>query len=49
MLIVDTNKELLDDELCLYRVSTYSLYFGPDANDFLRKILPNKPGTSSKE
>jgi hypothetical protein len=46
---VDTQQGLPEDELYLYRIPTYSLYYGPDANDFLRKILPTKPTSANIE
>ncbi len=27
----------------------YSIYYGPDGGEYLRRILPNRPGSASVE
>lgn len=42
-LIIDTQKDLPEDELYLFRINIYSMYYGGDAPEYLKKVLPQKP------
>jgi hypothetical protein len=42
-LLVDTDNELPEDELYLYRIWMYSIFYGQNGEDYLRRILPSRP------
>ena len=43
ILLIDTTRELPEDELYLFRIWMYSLYYGPNGDDYLARILPDLP------
>jgi hypothetical protein len=48
-LVVDTPQDLPEDELYLYRVPNYTLYYGSSAPDYLKRTLPGRPGTGNED
>jgi hypothetical protein len=38
-ILVDTSKDLQEDELLFYRMPNYSLYYGPDGPAYLNSII----------
>jgi hypothetical protein len=48
-LVVDSTRDLPDDELYLYRIPSYALYYGSTAPEYLRKTLPARAGTGNEE
>ena len=49
ILLVDTDQEMPEDELYLYRIWIYTIYYGPNGPDHLMKILPDKPLTPCRD
>lgn len=43
ILLVDTENELPEDELYLHRIWMYALFYGPNGEEHLRRILPTRP------
>lgn len=48
-LVVDTPQDLPDDELYLYRIPNYTLYYGSAAPDYLKRTLPARAGTGNED
>ena len=43
VLLVETEGELPEDELYLYRICRYAVYYGPNGMEYLRRIRPRSP------
>lgn len=48
-LVVDTPQDLPEDELYLYRIPNYALYYGSAAAEYLRGTLPARAGTGNED